>query len=216
MFESSAKNAYKTVKAPESLKKRVEEMACVACDKAARQNPPKETVRSLWQKKLLPAVYTLAACAAAVTVFFASHRHLPQAPVVLVGEEDPAIAAVAVKNGTLGRSGISVYSLDAPEAETVSLVLTLETGIKTELFVSHGSISDMLTGEPKKTLIFSGDAKLFWDIEDISPAETAYLTVKNAETGEICSEYAVAKDEETDTWFIRLNPTEDTTEKEKE
>ena len=53
MFEPSAKNAYKTVKAPESLKKRVEEMACEACDKAARQNPPKETVRSLWQKKLL-------------------------------------------------------------------------------------------------------------------------------------------------------------------
>mgnify|MGYP006959234696 CR=1 FL=1 len=208
MFEPSAKNAYKTVKAPESLKKRVEEMACEACDKAARQNPPKETVRSLWQKKLLPAVYTLAACAAAVTIFFASHRQLPQAPVVLVGEENPALAAVAVENGT------SVYSLDAPEAETVSLVLTLETGIKTELSVSHGSISDMLTGEPKKTLIFSGDAKLFWDIEDISPAETAYLTVKNAKTGEICSEYAVAKDEETDTWFIRLNQTEDTTEKE--
>ena len=74
----------------------------------------------------------------------------------------------------------------------------------------------MLTGEPKKTLTFSEDAKLFWDIEDISPAETAYLTVKNAETGEICSEYAVAKDKETDTWFIRLNQTEDTTEKEKE
>lgn len=216
MFESSAKNAYKTVKAPERLKERVEAMACEACDKAAHKDLPKETARSLWQKKLLPAVYTLTACAAAVTVFFASHRQLPQAPVVLVGEENPALAAVAVENGTLGRAGISAYSLDAPEVETVSLVLTLETGIKTELSVSHGSISDMLTGEPKKTLIFSGDAKLFWDIEDISPAETAYLTVKNAETGEICSEYAVAKDEETDTWFIRLNQTEDTTEKEKE
>lgn len=213
MFESSAKDAYKTVKAPERLKERVEAMACEACDKAAHKDLPKETARALWQKKLLPAVYTLAACAAAVTVFFASHRQLPQAPVVLVGEEDPAIAAVAVKNGTLGRAGISVYSLDAPEAETVSLVLTLETGIKTELSVSHGSISDMLTGEPKKTLIFSGDAKLFWDIEDISPAETAYLTVKNAETGEICSEYAVAKDKETDTWFIRLNETIDKNEK---
>ena len=142
------------------------------------------------------------------------YGRVPHLVVVLVGEENPALAAVAVENGTLGRAGISVYSLDAPEAETVSLVLTLETGIKTELSVSHGSISDMLTGEPKKTLIFSGDAKLFWDIEDISPAETAYLTVKNAKTGEICSEYAVAKDEETDTWFIRLNQTEDTTEKE--
>lgn len=213
MFESSAKDAYKTVKAPERLKERVEAMACEACDKAAHKDLPKETARALWQKKLLPAVYTLAACAAAVTVFFASHRQLPQAPVVLVGEENPAIAAVAVENGTLGRAGISVYSLDAPEAETVSLVLTLETGIKTELSVSHGSISDMLTGEPKKTLIFSGDAKLFWDIEDISPAETAYLTVKNAETGEICSEYAVAKDKETDTWFIRLNETIDKNEK---
>ncbi len=213
MFESSAKDAYKTVKAPERLKERVEAMACEACDKAAHKDFPKETARALWQKKLLPAVYTLAACAAAVTVFFASHRQLPQAPVVLVGEENPAIAAVAVENGTLGRAGISVYSLDAPEAETVSLVLTLETGIKTELSVSHGSISDMLTGEPKKTLIFSGDAKLFWDIEDISPAETAYLTVKNAETGEICSEYAVAKDKETDTWFIRLNETIDKNEK---
>ena len=214
MFESSAKDAYKTVKAPERLKERVEAMACEACDKAAHKDLPKETARSLWQKKLLPAVYTLAACAAAVTVFFASHRQLPQAPVVLVGDENPALAAVAVETGMKGRAGISAYALDAPEAETVSLVLTLETGIKTELSVSHGSISDMLTGEPKKTLIFSGDAKLFWDIEDISPAETAYITVKNAETGEICSEYAVAKDEETDTWFIRLNQTEDTTEKE--
>ena len=213
MFEPSAKDAYKTVKAPERLKERVEAMACEACDKAAHKDLPKETARALWQKKLLPAVYTLAACAAAVTVFFASHRQLPQAPVVLVGDENPALAAVAVENGTLGRAEISVYSLDAPEAETVSLVLTLETGIKTELSVSHGSISDMLTGEPKKTLIFSGDAKLFWDIEDISPAETAYLTVKNAETGEICSEYAVAKDEETDTWFIRLNETIDKNEK---
>ena len=216
MFEQSAKNAYKTVKAPESLKKRVEEMACEACDKAAHKDLPKETARTLWQKKLLPAVYTLAACAAAVTVFFASHRQLPHEPVVLVGEENPALAAVAVENGTLGRAGISVYALDVPETETVSLVLTLETGIKTELSVSHGFVSDMLTGEPKKTLTFSGDAKLFWDIEDISPDETAYLTVKNAKTGEICSEYAVAKDEETDTWFIRLNQTEDTTEKEKE
>lgn len=216
MFESSAKDAYKTVKAPERLKERVETMACEACDKAAHKDLPKETARALWQKKLLPAVYTLAACAAAVTIFFASHRQLPQAPVVLVGEENPALAAVAVENGTLGRAGISAYSLDAPEVETVSLVLTLETGIKTELSVSHGFVSDMLTGEPEQTLIFSGDAKLFWDIEDISPAETAYLTVKNAETGEICSEYAVAKDEETDTWFIRLNQTEDTTEKNKE
>ena len=216
MFEPSAKDAYKTVKAPERLKERVEAMACEACDKAAHKDLPKETARALWQKKLLPAVYTLAACAAAVTIFFASHRQLPHAPVVLVGDENPALAAVAVENGTLGRAGISVYSLDAPEAETVNLVLTLETGIKTELSVSHGSISDMLTGEPKKTLTFSEDAKLFWDIEDISPDETAYLTVKNAETGEICSEYAVAKDEETDTWFIRLNQTEDTTEKEKE
>lgn len=216
MFESSAKNAYKTVKAPERLKERVEAMACEACDKAAHKDLPKETARALWQKKLLPAVYTLAACAAAVTLFFASHRQLPHAPVVLVGDENPALAAVAVETGMKGRAGISVYALDVPETETVSLVLTLETGIKTELSVSHGSISDMLTGEPKKTLIFSGDAKLFWDIEDISPDETAYLTVKNAETGEICSEYAVAKDEETDTWFIRLNQTEDTTEKEKE
>lgn len=213
MFESSAKNAYKTVKAPESLKKRVEEMACEACDKAARQNPPKETARALWQKKLLPAVYTLAACAAAVTIFFASHRQLPHAPVVLVGDENPALAAVAVENGTLGRAGISVYSLDAPETETVSLVLTLETDSKTELSVSHGFVSDMLTGEPEQTLTFSEDAKLFWDIEDISPDETAYLTVKNAKTGEICSEYAVAKDEETDTWFIRLNETIDKNEK---
>ena len=216
MFEPSAKDVYKTVKAPERLKERVEAMACEACDKAARQNPPKETARTLWQKKLLPAVYTLTACAAAVTLFFASHRQLPQTPVVLVGEENPALAAVAVENGTLGRAGISVYSLDAPETETVSLVLTLETDSETEISVSHGFVSDMLTGEPKKTLIFSGDAKLFWDIEDISPDETAYLTVKNAKTGEICSEYAVAKDEETDTWFIRLNQTEDTTEKEKE
>lgn len=216
MFEPSAKNAYKTVKAPERLKERVEAMACEACDKAARQNPPKETVRSLWQKKLLPAIYTLAACAAAVTVFFASHRQLPHAPVVLVGDENPALAAVAVENGTLGRAGISVYSLDVPETETVSLVLTLETDSETEISVSHGFVSDMLTGEPEQTLIFSEDAKLFWDIEDISPDETAYLTVKNAKTGEICSEYAVAKDEETDTWFIRLNQTEDTTEKEKE
>ena len=213
MFESSAKNAYKTVKAPESLKKRVEEMACEACDKAARQNPPKETVRSLWQKKLLPAVYTLAACAAAVTIFFASHRQLPQAPVVLVGEENPAIAAVAVENGAIGRAGISAYSLDVPETETVSLVLTLETDSETEISVSHGFVSDMLTGEPEQTLTFSEDAKLFWDIEDISPDETAYLTVKNAKTGEICSEYAVAKDKETDTWFIRLNQTEDKNEK---
>lgn len=153
-------------------------------------------------------------CAAAVTLFFASHRQLPQAPVVLVGEENPALAAVAVENGTLGRAGISVYSLDAPEAETVSLVLTLETDSETEISVSHGFVSDMLTGEPEQTLTFSEDAKFFWDIEDISPDETAYLTVKNAKTGEICSEYAVAKDEETDTWFIRLNQTEDTTEKE--
>lgn len=209
MFESSAKDAYKTVKAPERLKERVEAMACEACDKAAHKDLPKETARALWQKKLLPAVYTLAACAAAVTIFFASHRQLPQAPVVLVGEENPALAAVAVENGAIGRAGISAYSLDAPEAETVSLVLTLETGIKTELSVSHGSISDMLTGEPKKTLIFSGDAKLFWDIEDISPAETAYLTVKNAETGETYSEYSVAKDEESGTWFIRLKENED-------
>lgn len=125
-----------------------------------------------------------------------------------------ALAAVAVENGTLGRAGISVYSLDAPETETVSLVLTLETDSETEISVSHGIVSDMLTGEPEQTLTFSEDAKLFWDIEDISPDETAYLTVKNAKTGEICSEYAVAKDKETDTWFIRLNQTEDTTEKE--
>lgn len=216
MFEPSAKDAYKTVKAPERLKERVEAMACEACDKAAHKDLPKETARTLWQKKLLPAVYTLAACAAAVTVFFASHRQLPQAPVVLVGDENPALAAVAVENGAMGRAGISVYALDVPETETVSLVLTLETDSETEISVSHGFVSDMLTGEPEQTLTFSEDAKLFWDIEDISPDETAYLTVKNAETGEICSEYAVAKDEETDTWFIRLNQTEDTTEKENE
>ena len=49
MFESACKKAYKAVKARESLKERVGEMACEACDKAARQNPPKETLRSFKQ-----------------------------------------------------------------------------------------------------------------------------------------------------------------------
>ena len=200
----SAKELYSRIQAPETLKARVEQMA--AASGSAR---PVTVHTSFWRKKAAGAVYTLAACAAAVAIFFTSHIQTPDAPVVLVGEENPALAAVAVESGMKGRAGISVYALGAPDTETVSLVLTLETGIKTEVSVSHGFISDMLSGEPEQTLVFSEDAKLFWDIEDISPEDTAYLTVKNAKTGEIYSEYYVAKDEESGTWFIRLKENED-------
>ena len=200
----SAKELYGRIQAPETLKVRVEQMAAVP-----EPSKPMTVHTSFWRKKAAGAVYTLAACAAAVAIFFTSHIQTPDAPVVLVGEENPALTAVAVESGMKGRAGISVYTLNTPDTETVSLVLTLETGIKTEITVSHGFISDMLSGEPEQTLVFSEDAKLFWDIEDISPDETAYLTVKNAKTGEICSEYYVAKDEESGTWFIRLKENED-------
>lgn len=203
-ISESAKELYERIQAPETLKARVEQMA--ASSESAK---PVTVHTSFWRKKAAGAVYTLAACAAAVAIFFTSHIQTPDAPVVLVGDENPALAAVDVENGMKGRAGISVYALDAPDTETVSLVLTLETDIKTEVSVSHGFLSDMLSGEPKKTLAVSEDAKLFWDIEDISPDETAYLTVKNAKTGETYSEYSVAKDEESGTWFIRLKENED-------
>ncbi len=201
MFDKSTKELYESVKAPESLKSRVENMAAQAYEK---ENAPKAVSRPfLGRKRFANAAYTLAACAAAVAIFFASHMRTPDAPVLLVNGENPAAQTVTLElTHRPARFALDVQTLDVP-TETVSMVLSLETNVKTEISVSRGAVSDMLSGKPATALTFSEDAKIYWDIEDITADETAYLTVKNAETGTVFSEYAVEKDEQTGNWLVR-------------